>query len=101
MKKFMRNDRGAIALFALLAMMFFLIFIMVAYNNIAMKGKTQVETTTLLRSEYDTGETAAEAINRKVDNTAIDKSEVPNCASEDVSGGNVYAYKDGKICLLK
>jgi hypothetical protein len=97
----MRDDKGAIALFALLAMMFFLIFIMVAYNNVAIKGKTQIETTTLLRSEYDTGETASDIINRKLDTAGIEQSEVPECSSVDVSSGNVYAYKDGKICLLK
>ena len=48
----MRSKKGAISLFTLIAMMFFLVFVMVAYNNIAEKGKNQVETTAVLVDCY-------------------------------------------------
>ena len=48
----MRNDKGAIAIFTLLAMLFFLIFVMVGFNNISSKSKVQVETTGVLLDSY-------------------------------------------------
>lgn len=35
----MKNERGAISVFALLAMLFFLVFIMAAYNNVVAKTR--------------------------------------------------------------
>ena len=48
----MRNNKGAIAIFTLLAMLFFLIFVMVGFNNISSKSKVQVETTGVLLDSY-------------------------------------------------
>lgn len=48
----MKDNKGAIAIYALLAMLFFLIFVMVAYNNISSKTKTQIETTGVLVDSY-------------------------------------------------
>lgn len=48
----MKSNKGAIAIFALLAMLFFLVFVMIAYNNISSKAKTQVETTGVLVDYY-------------------------------------------------
>ena len=48
----MRNNKGAISLFALISMVFFLIFIVVAYNNVWQKGKNQVEVESVLSENY-------------------------------------------------
>ena len=48
----MKNKKGAIGFFALLAMMFFLIFIMVAYNNVSSKSKMQIATDDILLKKY-------------------------------------------------
>ena len=62
----MKNNKGAISLFALLAMMFFLIFVMVAYNNIALKSKTQVQTEEVLYKYYQSTQTAADCAKSKI-----------------------------------
>ena len=49
----MRRENGAISMFALFAMLFFLAFIMVYYNAVQEKGKTQQETTGILSEVYD------------------------------------------------
>jgi len=93
----MRNERGAITIFAFLAMMFFLIFIMVAYNNVAIKGRTQVETTSLLMSTYKPDASASEAY------LAIDKGKInkDSLHINDEDKGNVelgsFVYIGGKI----
>ena len=46
------NKKGAISIFALLSMMFFLIFIMAAYSNVMQKGKLQTETQSVLVDVY-------------------------------------------------
>ena len=48
----MRKENGAISIFTFLAMVFFLVFIMVAYNNVEVKGKTQLETEEILMDAY-------------------------------------------------
>lgn len=48
----MRDNKGAIAIFTLLAMLFFLIFVMVGFSNISSKSQTQVETTGVLLDSY-------------------------------------------------
>ena len=55
-----KMNKGAISIFALLSMMFFLIFIMVAYNNVTQKGKNQVETQEILVRYYKSNRTAAD-----------------------------------------
>ena len=68
----MKNNRGVISVFALLAMMFFLIFIMVVYNNLAVKSKTQVETTGVLVDLYGSEETADSVFNQELKGGNID-----------------------------
>ena len=65
-----RKNRGAISIFALLSMMFFLVFIMVAYSNVVQKGKMQSETEAILIDYYKSFQTIDEAY------TSIHKDEV-------------------------
>lgn len=60
----MRDNKGAIAIFTLLAMLFFLIFIMVAYSNIASKAQTQVETTGVLVESYKSDSDSSAILNQ-------------------------------------
>lgn len=62
----MRNEKGAIAIFTLLAMMFFLVFIMVGYSNVALKTKTQVETTSVLVDEYKSDSDSSAILSEKM-----------------------------------
>lgn len=85
----MNRKKGAISIFALLSMMFFLIFIMVAYNNVSQKGKTQVETEGILVNYYKSERTATEIVNSL-------KTDLPNAnkATTVRGGGNVDAIKN-------
>lgn len=49
----MRKDNGAISVFVIIAMLFFLAFIMVSYSTVQKKAMTQQETTKVLKSVYD------------------------------------------------
>jgi hypothetical protein len=89
--KFMRKDRGVISLFALLAMMFFLIFIMIAYNNVSSKGKTQVETTGVLMDYYDSEEYGGSLTDSITGKSSDEKSKISS-----ISTGQ-YIFINGKI----
>lgn len=54
----MKKNNGAISIFALIAMMFFLIFVMAVYNNLSTKSQTQIETTGVLVDLYGSDENA-------------------------------------------
>ena len=62
----MKKNNGAISIFALVSMLFFLIFIMVVYNNLSTKGQTQVETTGVLVDLYGSEETASSAFSSRI-----------------------------------
>ena len=49
----MRKNNGAISIFVIIAMLFFLAFILVSYNVVQEKGKTKQESTKILKSMYD------------------------------------------------
>ena len=99
----MNKRKGAISIFALLSMMFFLIFIMVAYNNVAQKGKTQVETEEILVSYYKSPRTASEVVNalnggsvaNGSKNTAIKGTDLQNKATV-----GSYVLSNGKYYLI-
>lgn len=63
----MRSKKGAMAIFTLLAMMFFLIFIMVAYNNVSSKSKTQAATDTVLLKTYNSSINSSSYYNSTMD----------------------------------
>lgn len=103
----MKMSKGAISIFALLSMMFFLIFIMVAYNNVAQKGKTQVETEGVLVDYYKSVQSASEVTASK-DGGTVNSSSKATClrgkAQQDkVASGNVnkYIYSNGKIYKIQ
>lgn len=105
-----KKNKGAISIFALLSMMFFLIFIMVAYNNVMQKGKTQVETEGILVDYYKSTRTAAE-ITSAAEGNAIStdsdedkKSNLKEKAERDAvnaenaaASPNKYVYSNGKV----
>lgn len=66
----MRDNKGAIAVFTLLAMLFFLIFAMVIYRNIAAKSRTQVETTEVLLDIYNADTDTAAVYEKMTDDEA-------------------------------
>ena len=94
----MRNEKGAISIFVLIAMLFFLAFIMVSYNTVQEKGKTQQGTTQVLTDLYDTDEDINAIYSRIYSNDIVDlnavvKTEVQN---EVVNTAN-YIAVDGII----
>jgi hypothetical protein len=97
----MKKDKGAISLFALLAMMFFLIFIMIAYNNVAVKAKTQVETTGVLEDLYSSDETASSIYSQELYGGSLTSSVTGKSSSEtskisSITSGQ-YIFIKGKI----
>ncbi len=100
----MRSKKGAISLFSLVAMMFFLVFVMVAYNNIAEKGKNQVETTSVLVDYYKSDTTVDGIYNALVSNdTAKGKTKSALQTQEVNKTGNTGKYMsiNGKIYPIK
>ena len=95
----MRDNKGAIAIFTLLAMLFFLIFVMMIYSNISSKAKMQVQTTEVLLDMY-TSDTSSSAILEQmmagdlIDVKTSDQEEVAESVSSDDS---LYLAIDGKI----
>lgn len=109
-----KMNRGAISIFALLSMMFFLIFIMVAYNNVAQKGKTQVETEGILIDYYTRVQSASDVISDKVGNNISiagpdsdkekllkEKAELNEVESTDTTNKGSYISSNGKVYLIQ
>ncbi len=99
----MRSNRGAIALFALLSMMFFLIFVMVAYNNVSQKSRTQVDTEGVLVNYYRSIQTAAERASSLTSTVKVSQKASTLKSNKDVQDyvvtGNVnkFVYSHGKV----
>lgn len=72
----MRKNDGSISLFVLIAMLFFLAFIMVSYNIVQKKGKTQQETTQVLKEAYSSEEDINAVYSKIYSNTNIDLNTV-------------------------
>ena len=102
--KYMRSKRGAISLFALVAMMFFLIFVMVAYNNIAEKGKNQIETTSVLVDYYKSDTTVDSIYSALVsEDSAKDKvkSTLQSQEANKSANNGKYMAINGKVYKIK
>ena len=102
----MNRKRGAISVFALLSMMFFLIFIMVAYNNVTQKAKTQVETEGLLVDYYKptiTADQFVESLDGGVVSSSNQDQLLKKSAQGAVTTGNSgkYVYSNGKIYKIQ
>ena len=103
----MEKNKGVISIFALLSMMFFLIFIMVAYNNVAQKGKTQVETEEILVDYYKSPQNATEIV-KGLDggnvtastNTTLLKEKEQQNQVTTANNGN-YIYSNGKVYKIQ
>ena len=86
--------------------MFFLIFIMVAYNNVSQKGKTQVETEEILVDYYKSQRTAKEIVDAiKTDLPSANKATTIRGANNvnDIKNAGVgtYILSNGKCYLVK
>lgn len=93
----MKDNKGAIAIYALLAMLFFLIFVMVAYNNISSKTKTQIETTGVLVDSYKSDSASTAVYNQMLAGDAsIDDIRTDDEESVLDESGKYIAIK-GKI----
>jgi len=104
----MKKNKGVISMFVLLAMMFFLIFITVAYNNVAQKGKTQVETEEILL-EYYRSVQGADGFTNGIYEGLVNDSSKENLLrglaqqqkiSASGSTGS-YIYSNGKIYIIQ
>lgn len=94
----MRKDRGAISVFVLIAMLFFLAFIMVSYNTVQEKGKTQQETTQVLKGVYDTGEDINAVYSQKYSGAITDLNTVTKTDEQaNVAATANYIAIDGVI----
>ena len=99
----MNKRKGAISIFALLSMMFFLIFIMVAYSNVAQKGKTQVETEEILVKYYKSLRTATDVVNASNGGTiSSDKKAeaIKGKELQDKATSGSYVLSNGKYYLI-
>ena len=93
----MKDNKGAIAIYALLAMLFFLIFVMVAYNAISSKTKTQIETTGVLVDTYKSDSDSTAVYNQMLAGDAtIDNVRTADEESVLDDSGKYIAIK-GKI----
>jgi hypothetical protein len=118
--KLLKKQKGAISLYVLLAMLFFLMFMIGAYIIVSEKNKSQINTTTQLRSLYTVSDTelvnkykskfAKEAkdddadddeVDDEVDNEADDEEVdvIPLSNIQEISliGSGIYFEKNGKI----
>lgn len=97
----MKNERGAISVFALLAMLFFLVFIMAAYNNVSTKTQTQIETNKVLVKTYKPYTDAVSLYNQMMAGE-INKDVIKTEAQESVlDKKDYYIAIDGKIYNIK
>lgn len=93
----MRDNKGAIAIYTLLAMLFFLVFVMVAYNNISSKTQTQVETTGVLIESYREDTDSSAILNQMLSGN-INSNDVKTDDENSVLDDNgKYIAIDGKI----
>lgn len=93
----MRDNKGAIAIFTLLAMLFFLIFIMAAYINIASKTQTQVETTGVLVESYKSDSDSSAILNQMMAGN-LESNDIKTNDENSVSNQTgKYIVIDGKI----
>ena len=94
----MRKENGAISIFVLISMLFFLAFIMVSYNNVQEKGKTQQETTGVLSDMYDTGDDINAVYTQIYTNTSVNLNTVVKTdAQANVVNTANYIAVDGVI----
>ena len=100
-----KMNRGAISIFALLSMMFFLIFIMVAYNNVMQKAKVQVETEGVLIDYYKSSQDAGEIVtaenggnvNNSNKGSVLRESKQQEQVTSANASANKYVFSNGKI----
>lgn len=94
----MKKENGAISIFVLIAMLFFLAFIMVSYNTVQEKGKTQQGTTQVLTDLYDADEDINAVYSRIYSNTTVDLNTVTKTREQNevVNTAN-YIAVDGVI----
>ena len=94
----MRKEKGAISVFVLLAMLFFLAFIMVYYNTVQEKNKTQQGTTQILTELYDSNKDANAIYSMMYSNSTVDFNTIVKTDEQSniVNSAN-YIAVDGVI----
>ncbi len=92
-----KNQKGAISVFVLLAMLFFLVFIMSAYAITARKVQTQ--TMTLSQLQYYYKRDPATIASTKYSSTSI--IPIYNYEQLKLAGTNTYAVVDNKVHFFK
>lgn len=99
----MRSEKGAITLFTLLAMLFFLIFAMIVYNNVSQKSQMQIESTDVLVDEYKADTSIDSIYGETVTGTKAEASDAKTKDQSTVitSGSNDYVAIDNKIYKAK
>ena len=97
----MRNNKGAIAVYTLLAMLFFLIFVMMIYNNVSSKAKAQVQTTEVLQEIYvsdtDSSAIVSQMMTGELTDDAIKTEDQENVSDTVSNSTSLYMAIDGKI----
>lgn len=94
----MKKENGAISIFVLIAMLFFLAFIMVSYNTVQEKGKTQQGATQVLIELYDADEDINAVYSRIYSNTTVDLNSVVKTEEQnDVINAANYIAVDGIV----
>lgn len=96
----MRDEKGAIALFTLLAMLFFLVFIMIAYNNVSSKARTQIETTEVLADEYISDTSSSALYNKIVTDEKVSEEDLKTDDERNASGSG-YIAVNGKVYKIQ
>lgn len=104
----MKENKGIISVFVLLSMMFFLIFVTVAYNNVMQKGKTQVDSEGILVEYYQTLQEAYKVdiatyggiVTTSKKDKLLKETEQQKVVDFGNDIGN-YIYSNGKIYLIQ
>ena len=94
----MRKDNGAISIFVIIAMLFFLAFILVSYNTVQEKGKTQQESTKILKTAYDKEDDINAIYSQKYSGAITDLNTVVKTdAQSNVASTANYIAVDGTV----
>ena len=101
----MKQNKGAISLYTLLSMLFFLIFIMVAYSTVSSSSRLQTKTTEIVIDEYKpsvepgtiftTMYDANQTITKDVFSTLTNHQ-----ANTTINNVGSYIFHNGKIYLI-
>lgn len=103
----MKQNKGAISLYTLLSMLFFLIFIMVAYSTVSSSSRLQTKTTEIVTDEYKPSVEPGTIFTTMYDtNQTINVNTVPNTTLTNHQTNTIqnnkgsYIFYNNKIYLI-